>query len=200
MEGHGGHHVRLKPCPPTPCVFSLEDLLQKTKFSRKEIQLMYRSFKQECPNGYVAEDTFRLIFSHFFPYGNASLYAHYVFKTFDINKNGAVTFKDFLECLSLLMRGSLREKLEWAFRLYDLNGDGRVTKKELTDIAFAVYALEGRNRTYSSEERALRERVDQTFAKMDINKDGVVTIDEFMEICYKDDVISQSLTVFDTVL
>lgn len=63
------------------------------------------------------------------------------------------------------MRGSLREKLEWAFRLYDLNGDGRVTKKELTDVACAVYALVGRStRSFATEEKALRERVDKTFA------------------------------------
>lgn len=161
---------------------------------------MYRSFKQECPTGYVEEDTFRQIFSHFFPYGNASLYAHYVFKTFDKNRNGSITFKDFIQCLSLMCRGSIQEKLQWAFKLYDINGDGRITKKELMDIVCSVYALVGRRAGSTIEEKTLRDHVDKIFQKMDINKDGVVTIDEFMEICSKDETIAKSLSLFDTVL
>ncbi|XP_054707530.1 Kv channel-interacting protein 4-like [Uloborus diversus] len=179
---------------------SLDELCRKTKFSKKEIQLMYRSFKQECPNGFVEEDTFRGIFSHFFPNGNVGLYAHYVFRTFDQNKNGAISFKDFIQCLSLMCRGTIQEKLQWAFKLYDINGDGRITKKELMDIVCSVHALMGRRSHSNLEEKALREHVDKTFQKMDINKDGVVTIDEFMEICSKDETIAKSLTLFDTVL
>ncbi|XP_042901188.1 Kv channel-interacting protein 4-like [Parasteatoda tepidariorum] len=191
----GSHHSRYHA--PTN---NLEELCRKTKFSKKEIQLMYRSFKQECPSGYVEEDTFRFIFSHFFPYGNSSLYAHYVFRTFDPNKNGAITFKDFITCLSIMCRGTLQEKLEWAFKLYDINGDGRITKKELTDIVCSVYALMGRKSYSHVEDKALREHVNKTFEKMDINKDGVVTIDEFMEICSKDETIARSLSLFDTVI
>ncbi|GFR00391.1 kv channel-interacting protein 4 [Trichonephila clavata] len=84
-----------------------------------------------------------------------------------------------------MCRGSIQEKLQWAFKLYDLNGDGRITKKELTDIVCSVYALMGRRSFSGAEEKALRDHVDKTFMKMDINKDGVVTMEEFMEICSK---------------
>ncbi|KAG8178277.1 hypothetical protein JTE90_015687 [Oedothorax gibbosus] len=179
-------------------VYSLDELIRITKFTKKELQLMYRSFKQECPNGYVEEDTFRLIFSLFFPYGNVAPYAHYVFRTFDHHKAGAITFKDFVVCVSVLSRGNLREKLEWAFKLYDLNGDGRVTRKELHEIAAAIHSLVSRK--CGEDTRTLTEHVDRTFAKMDINKDGVITIDEFMDSCEKDETIKESLTIFDTVL
>ncbi|XP_023215757.1 Kv channel-interacting protein 4 [Centruroides vittatus] len=181
-------------------VGSLEELCRNTKFTKREIQLMYRSFKQECPTGYVEEDTFKQVFARFFPYGNASSYAHYVFKAFDHNRNGAITFKDFLHCLSLLCRGSLQEKLQWAFTLYDIDGNGYITKKELTDIICSVYALMGRRSVPVGDEKSLREHVDRIFQKMDINKDGVVTIDEFMEICLKDETIAKSLALFDTSL
>ncbi|GFT22232.1 kv channel-interacting protein 4 [Nephila pilipes] len=167
---------------------------------KNKCNVIEHCLENECPTGYVEEDTFRFIFSHFFPYGNASLYAHYVFRTFDQNRNGAITFKDFIQCLSLMCRGTIQEKLQWAFKLYDLNGDGRITKKELTDIVCSVYALMGRRSFSGAEEKALRDHVDKTFLKMDINKDGVVTMDEFMEICSKDETIAQSLALFDTVL
>jgi hypothetical protein len=36
--------------------------------------------------------------------------------------------QDMLISLSTLLHGTLYEKLKWTFRLYDLNGDGVITK------------------------------------------------------------------------
>ncbi|XP_076049598.1 A-type potassium channel modulatory protein KCNIP1-like [Oratosquilla oratoria] len=47
----------------------LEELCNQTKFTRNEIRLMYRGFKQECPEGVVQEDTFKEIYAKFFPHG-----------------------------------------------------------------------------------------------------------------------------------
>lgn len=47
----------------------LSTLAANTRFSRKEIQLIYRGFKQECPTGLVDEEAFKQIFSQFFPQG-----------------------------------------------------------------------------------------------------------------------------------
>ncbi|CAG2162731.1 unnamed protein product [Oppiella nova] len=162
---------------------SLGELCKCTKFTKREIQVMYRTFKQDCPTGLLEEDTFREIFTRFFPYGNVNPYAHYVFKTFDHNRDEAISFKDFLQWLSLLCHGSSQEKLKWAFRLYDINHDGFITRKELSDILCSIYALIGR-RTYPViDERTLRDHCDRTFQKLDVNKDGVVTFEEFMDIC-----------------
>lgn len=37
--------------------------------------------------------------------------------------------------------GTPKEKLLWAFNLYDINGDGRITRDELIDIICSVYSL-----------------------------------------------------------
>lgn len=39
----------------------------------------------------------------------------------------------------------MEEKLRWTFSLYDINGDGFITREEMTDIATAVYELMGRH-------------------------------------------------------
>ncbi|XP_070387245.1 Kv channel-interacting protein 4-like isoform X3 [Dermacentor albipictus] len=167
----------MEPTLPPKAEHSLEALCRNTKFTRHQIQLMYRSFKQECPTGFVEEDNFKHIFAQFFPYGNACSYARYVFKSFDRNRNGAISFKDLLYCLSLLCFGSVQEKLRWAFSLYDVNGDGFITRQELRDVVCSVYALLGRRS--STDERALREHVDRVF---------------------QDDTIAKSLTLLDTTL
>jgi len=121
----------------------LEDLVRTTKFSKTEIRTMYRGFKQECPAGAVNESTFKEIYEKFFPQGNATCYAHHVFKAFDVNTTGAISFRDMLVSLSTLLHGTLYEKLSWTFRVYDLNGDGVITKTELGNVMVGIYELMG---------------------------------------------------------
>ena len=47
---------------------------------------------QEAPSGVVRLDTFKQIFSQFFVKGADTMYAHYVFNTFDPEHKGVVTF------------------------------------------------------------------------------------------------------------
>uniref|UniRef100_A0A667HWB9 Potassium voltage-gated channel interacting protein 3 n=1 Tax=Lynx canadensis TaxID=61383 RepID=A0A667HWB9_LYNCA len=107
----------------------LDQLQAQTKFTKKELQSLYRGFKNECPTGLVDEDTFKLIYSQFFPQGDATTYAHFLFNAFDADGNGAIRFEDFVVGLSILLRGTVHEKLKWAFNLYDINKDGYITKE-----------------------------------------------------------------------
>lgn len=49
-----------------------------------------------------------------------------------------------LVTLSTLLRGSIYEKLRWTFKLYDVNGDGCITRSELAEIVVAIHELMGR--------------------------------------------------------
>ncbi|XP_046515948.1 calsenilin isoform X9 [Equus quagga] len=74
----------------------LDQLQAQTKFTKKELQSLYRGFKNECPTGLVDEDTFKLIYSQFFPQGDATTYAHFLFNAFDADGNGAIRFERHL--------------------------------------------------------------------------------------------------------
>ena len=60
--------------------------------------------------------------------GDASLYAHYVFNAMFSEalkkNNGQITFSDYACALSLLCRGTIIDKIQWIFTLYDINKDG----------------------------------------------------------------------------
>lgn len=92
--------------------------------------------------------------------------------------------QDLLVTLSTLLRGSIYEKLRWTFKLYDINGDGCITRGELGEVVTAVHELMGR-RHHAEEERKAREQLDRVFKKLDLNQDGVITIEEFIESCLK---------------
>ncbi|TRZ23367.1 hypothetical protein HGM15179_003718 [Zosterops borbonicus] len=164
---------------------ALELLEAQSKFTKKELQILYRGFKNECPSGVVNEETFKEIYSQFFPQGDSTTYAHFLFNAFDTDHNGSVSFEDFVMGLSILLRGTVQEKLNWAFNLYDINKDGYITKEEMLDIMKAIYDMMGKCTYPVLKEDAPRQHVETFFQKMDKNKDGVVTIDEFIESCQK---------------
>uniref|UniRef100_UPI003AAD2D4A A-type potassium channel modulatory protein KCNIP2-like isoform X7 n=1 Tax=Centroberyx gerrardi TaxID=166262 RepID=UPI003AAD2D4A len=186
----------------------LDHLLQQTNFNKKELQVLYRGFKnvtvgrlpQECPSGVVNEETFKHIYSQFFPQGDSSMYAHFLFEAFDTHNNGSVCFEDFVMGLSIILRGSITDKLNWAFNLYDLNKDGCITKEEMTDIMCSIYDMMGKYTYPCMKDNAPKEHVDNFFRKMDKNNDGVVTIEEFLETCQKDENIMQSMHMFDNMI
>ena len=46
--------------------------------------------------------------------------------------------QDFALGLSVLVKGSEEEKLRWTFNMYDLNGDGVITRDEMEDVVASV--------------------------------------------------------------
>uniref|UniRef100_A0A8C9WQW1 Potassium voltage-gated channel interacting protein 3 n=1 Tax=Scleropages formosus TaxID=113540 RepID=A0A8C9WQW1_SCLFO len=167
----------------------LEQLQAQTKFTKKELQSLYRGFKNECPSGLVDEDTFKNIYSQFFPQGGGLIF-----------KNMTLILVDFVIGLSVLLRGSVTEKLNWAFNLYDINKDGYITKEEMLAIMKSIYDMMGRYTYPSVRDDAPSEHVEKFFQKMDRNRDGVVTIDEFIETCQKDENIMSSMQLFENVI
>ncbi|XP_039187073.1 Kv channel-interacting protein 2 isoform X1 [Crotalus tigris] len=178
----------------------LEQLQEQTKFSRKELQVLYRGFKNECPSGIVNEESFKQIYSQFFPQGDSSTYATFLFNAFDTDHDGSVSFEDFVAGLSIILRGTIDDRLSWAFNLYDLNKDGCITKEEMLDIMKSIYDMMGKYTYPAMREEAPQEHVENFFQKMDRNRDGVVTIDEFIESCQKDENIMSSMKLFDNVI
>lgn len=187
------HCTRYRPA-------ELETLCESTHFTRKEMQILYRGFKQESPSGMVTEETFKQIYAQFFPQGDSNAYAHFVFRAFDQDNSGTLSFEEFVTGLSVLLRGSPDDKLRWTFSLYDANGDGLVSKADMMEVVSAIYALMGRFAEPCIGEDTAKQHVDRVFERMDREGKGVLTLDEFIEKCQKDDVISKSLTVFDTLI
>lgn len=97
---------------------------------------------------------------------DASTYAHFLFNAFDMDRNGSIRFEDFVIGLSVLLRGSVTEKLNWAFNLYDINKDGYITK-EVCDLTNSTTAEQKQQLTIemSSLIKRMKVQVDQTLRR-----------------------------------
>lgn len=186
----GKRNSKLKPD-------EIEELRTKTYFSEEEIQQWYKGFMKDCPDGKLTLEGFAKIYRQFFPFGDPSKFAAFVFNVFDENKDGYIEFDEFLQALSVTSRGNVDEKLRWAFRLYDLDGDGFITREELLDIVDAIYKMVGNMVKLPEEENTPEKRVNKIFEIMDKNKDDRLTFDEFLEGSKKDPTIIQALTLYD---
>ncbi|CAL8072330.1 unnamed protein product [Calicophoron daubneyi] len=193
LEEIENHIVRHKPV-------AINTLLRKTQFSRRELQIMYQGFKQECPAGKLNEEVFKEIYCKFFPQGDATMYAQLVFRSFDQEHNGTLTFEQFIQALSSLTHGSQTDKLSWAFRLYDLNGDGVISKNEMLKVVNAIYDLLGRSTEPPIEENTITDHADRVFRRLDLNQDGVISKEEFLEACKGDSTICDALGKLTTIL
>jgi len=168
----------------------LEQMAEETKFSKREVRQLYRSFKQECPTGIVDEETFKEVYEKIFPLGDASRYAHLVFCAIDREKTGGITFGDFMEFISVINKGSNQDKLLWAFTFYDQDRDGVICKEEMCKVTEAIHELMGSD----SSHQANTAHVNKIFERMDTNSDEKVTLDEFIYYCNNHQNVRESMS------
>lgn len=112
----------------------LEELKSSTKYSEAELCCWYQSFLRECPGGQISKQQFEGIYASFFPEADPSQYARHVFRSFDTNADGTLDFKEYMVALHLTSGGKTLQKLEWAFALYDVDGNGTISKNEILEI------------------------------------------------------------------
>lgn len=114
----------------------LHHLRAATHFDKKELKKWYMEFSTGCPFGYMSEQEFIRLYRQFFPIGDPAKFASFVFNVFDQNSDGCISFREFITALSITMRGSADEKLDWAFSLYDLDKDGYIAQQVSGTIHF----------------------------------------------------------------
>uniref|UniRef100_A0A4W6F5Y7 Kv channel interacting protein 1 b n=1 Tax=Lates calcarifer TaxID=8187 RepID=A0A4W6F5Y7_LATCA len=164
----------------------LEQLEAQTNFTKQELQILYRGFKNECPSGVVNEETFKHIYAQFFPHGGKV-------------KSYTFIFNLILSCSSILFH-CCQDFLEWTFHLYDINRDGYINREEMTEIVRAIYDMMGKYTYPALKGDVPQQHVDAFFQKMDKNKDGVVTLEEFVIACQEDETMMRSMQLFENVM
>ena len=159
----------------------VDELLEQTKFKKKEIKQWYHDFIKDCPGGNLNKEQFNDLYSKLYisPESNQQKTDH-IFRSLDTNHDNVVSFRELLSALSLSKRGTIKEKMEWLFEIYDVDGNGRITLEELCDV---VKSMQHHGEKYnpSCGTKYSTPVMTAVFTSVDSDSDGYLTMDEFVE-------------------
>jgi len=111
-----------------------------------------------------------------------------IMEVFDTDNSGDVDFQEFITGLSIFSgRGSKDDKLNFAFKIYDIDKDGYISNGELFIV---LKIMVGNN----LDDEQLQQIVDRTIMENDNDGDGRLDFQEFKNAIETTEVI-KSLTL-----
>ncbi|KAE8882473.1 hypothetical protein PF003_g33432 [Phytophthora fragariae] len=159
-----------------------------------ELPQLVNVFAQACPTGALDRVTFsRCLEKILSQSGRYDPQARTMFtRLFDIferrsGRKDVVDVADFLGGVSVFACGERDEKIQLTFELYDMDGDGFISKEEMTKYLTAVFLVIGS----SSPELFQQNQVNPTelgivtagqcFAESELNREGKLSYEAFRE-------------------
>lgn len=138
----------LRKCHPTPDVtaqhgFLLEQnisqLIEDTGYDRSELYALWTRFKALCsiaqsPKG-IDKETFRRGIPQLSL--EDQFFIDRVFDILDADGSGILEWQEFVEVLSAVEKGDASKRINFLFRVYDLNGDGTILRNEVMQFFLA---------------------------------------------------------------
>jgi len=153
---------------------ALFEILEKTThFGKSELEQLYEGWAKQAVDGKLGKDQFAIGLSQLGITDPLTIEQN--FNAFDENKDGRINFKEFVCGLSVILRGSVEERLRLIFNSYDSDGNGFLDTDEVYNIFKASLISKGNSITDSD----IKEMVYKVFKEVDVNNDGKLSYDEF---------------------
>uniref|UniRef100_A0A3Q3K421 EF-hand domain-containing protein n=1 Tax=Monopterus albus TaxID=43700 RepID=A0A3Q3K421_MONAL len=117
-----------------------------------------------------------------------------VFRTFDKDNDSFVSMKEWIEGLSVFLRGTLDEKIKYCFHVYDLNNDNYISRDEMFHMLKNSLI---RQPTEEDPDEGIKDLVEITLKKMDHDHDGRLSLADFEKAVREENLL---LEAFGTCL
>merc|ERR1712038_1391141 len=169
-----------------------EQLAQSSGLDVVQVREQFDAFVLEHPNGKMKKKDFREMMAKALPKKDAGKMEKHVFRIYDTNNDGYIDFPEFMIVFYIMSDGSPEEVLGKIFRVFDVNSDDSITKKELTRLIKDMYGLLNNDNPEQASEKFI---ATSAFAEMDKDADGKITQEEFISACLGQEQFSKMLAL-----
>ncbi|KAI8384381.1 uncharacterized protein BYT42DRAFT_562303 [Radiomyces spectabilis] len=170
-------------------------LAQKTHFSPREISHLRQNVEaSSSTKNTITEDVFKETVKKYVPSVTSSddVFLKRLYAAFDVDNNNSIEFSEFVDGLSVFMKGSPEEKLALSFKLYDVNRDGYLTRGELERVMLQLAT------TCSEEDQTndIKGMIARMFEDLDVDGDGRLSFEEYKLSAMKEPLVVDFLEQF----
>jgi len=163
----------------------LEEVKIGSCFTRKEIRRLYDKFRRvdkDNSNTLSVEEFMNL------PQFKLNPLAFRLAQLLDPKETGAITFRDFVHCMSSLSPHAPSElKMKLAFQIYDVDGDGGISESDLAEMIKTLTS------TSNVTEDQIAQVVENVFTELSLTSSSI-PFEEFAKVVAGSDLDSH-LTV-----
>ncbi|KAM4689813.1 calaxin [Discoglossus pictus] len=151
-------------------------------FSKIEIEHLIRLYYtlvggpvERNTRGGLDRNTFRNILHNTFGMTDDMIMDR-VFRGFDKDNDSYISVAEWIEGLSVFLRGTLDEKIKYCFGVYDLNGDGYISREEMFHMLKNSLLKQP---TEEDPDEGIKDLVEITLKKMDHDHDSKLSYQDF---------------------
>ncbi|XP_028125895.1 calcineurin B-like protein 10 isoform X3 [Camellia sinensis] len=171
----GCFEIKHRPKKRSPFGYrEIAQLSADSRFSVNEIEALYELFKKlSCS---IIDDGL----------------IHKVFDVFDERKNGVIEFDEFVHALNVFHPyAPTEDKIDFAFRLYDLRQTGFIEREEVKQMVIAIMMESDVNLT----DELVEAIINKTFADADADKDGKINKEEWKAFVLRNPTLLKNMTL-----
>lgn len=171
-----------------------QDLSKATHFSKNEINVLRSNVKEKDQDN-ITEDVFKDSVKQCVPSvsNNDDVFLKRLFAAFGGNEDKSIDFSEFVDGLSIFIKGTPEEKLKLSFKLYDLDKDGYISKEELEKVMLQLSQVLSKNEDQSEE---IQNAIDFMFQDFDLDGDGKLSFNEYKLSAIKEPLVADFIEGF----